>query len=752
MTMTIEERRQILYAALLRYSPEAGSLRERVLDRLVLVALLEGSHSQPMRVGEIHKLTRVDPRSPGLRTDVIQDTLERLMSRKKVGHALFQTRHTYYLTDTGRKDTDEAAESAVQLFEPVLTRMLQDTSALCNEHDGAHVCRTFVSECFARFGQQIAKSVTGELTKDKLVDAVDVQGAFQAAISSVSLSNEAIQSLEARCIRFLRSTERDDEELKFRLTQGYYVAQLLGLNTYEFNPIADDAFREAVFYIDTNVLVGKLLSDEFARLFDELVHICEALGVDLRVSRATINETRWVAAGRLEGLEKVLATVPRELVKRTRDQFLDAFLEARRDSPEMTAEQFLARFDEIPSLLAELEIELYDSTAEEIIGDRDVDRECEAINQAALKTRGGGKSRSVCLHDVCHYLLIQDERRRGRKAWFLTRDKTLIQATANLGGGQLPFCFLLVGFLQSVSPFLEASATQHSLVGLFSAVLAGEIEDLSGESLFDLSELKVISELHTDVLSTPVEQLVPAFDYVKNNVFGGKSYQREDHTKVALELKKFLTSSIEEKQRVLQAEALRQKNVAAAEREKRELAEQEAKDKQAQVSRLEEEVAEALRQKNVATAEREKRELAEQKAEIQKARRQQVREGRLRASLAVLGALLTAGIWAFDSELVATILRVLNLGSGFDVLLRSGVRLVGAAVLVGSFSPAVYLLKQTYRMGALTVIMAIAVGGLDLIGSTLAATISRYLAIGAPIALAFMIILEWSRVVRQDEA
>ena len=242
MTMTVEEKRQVLYAALLRYSPEAGSLRERTLDRLVLVALLESSHSQPMKIGEIQTLTRLDSKSPGLRTDVIQDTLDRLMRCNKVDRALLNTRHAYYLTDTGRNDTDEA----------------KDTSALCNEHDGAHVCRTFVSECFARFGQQIAKSVTGELTKAKLVDAVDVQGAFQAAISSVSLSNEAIQSLEARCIRFLRSTERDDEELKFRLTQGYYVAQLLELNTYEFNPIADDAFREAVFYIDTNVLVEKL--------------------------------------------------------------------------------------------------------------------------------------------------------------------------------------------------------------------------------------------------------------------------------------------------------------------------------------------------------------------------------------------------------------------------------------------------------------------------------------------------------------
>ena len=677
------------------------------------------------------------------------------MSRNKVGHAQLRTRHAYYLTDTGQKDTDEAAESAVHLFEPVLARMLQDTSALCDKRHGAIVCRTFVSECFARFGQQIAKSVTGELTKDKLVDAVDVQGAFQAAISSVSLSNEAIQSLEARCIRFLRSTERDDEELKFRLTQGYYVAQLLGLNAYEFNPIADDAFREAVFYIDTNVLVSRLLSDEATRLFDELVRICKALGVELRVSRATINETRFVAASRLEGLENVLATVPSELVKRTRDQFLDAFLEVKKSSPEVTAEKFLARFDEIPSLLERLGIKLYDSTVEEIIGDRDVALEYEAIDQAALQSRGRGKSSSVCLHDVCHFLLIQDERRRGRNAWFLTRDKTLIRATVDLGGDQLPFCFLLAGFLQSVSPFLEAPDAQYSLVDLFSAVLDGEIGDLSGKSLFNLSELKIISEFHTDVLSTPVEQLVPAFDYVKNNVFGGKSFQRNDHTKVALELKKFLTSNMEEKQKALQAEAIRQKNVAASERAKRELAEQEAKDNQAEVSRLEAEVAEAIRQKNVAASERPKRELAEQEAAVQKAGRRQVvdtqREGRLRAGLAVLGALLTVGIWAFDSELVATILRVLSLGSSFDVLLRPGVRLVGAAVLVCSFFPAVHPLKPTYRMGALTVIMAIAAGGLDLLGLALVTSISGYLAIGAPIALAFMIILEWSRVVRQDE-
>ena len=642
--MTVEEKRQILYAALLRHSPEAGSLRERVLDRLVLVALLESSQSQPMRVGEIQSQTLGAQQSPRLRTDVIKETLDRLMSFGKVDHTLLRTRHTYYLTDAGRSDTDEAAESAAQLFEPVLARMLQDTSTLCNERDGGIVCRTFISECFARFGQHIAKVVTGDFTNNQLIDAADIHGAFQAAISSVSLSDDAIQSLEMRCIRFLRSTERDDEELKFRLTQGYYVAQLLELDAHEFNPLSDDAFRDAVFYIDTNIILGSLLSDETAHLFYELVRICTQLGVDLWITRATINETRWVAAGRLEGLENVLATVPSELVKRTKDQFLDAFLEARRGNPEVTAKEFLTRFDEIPSHLATLGIELYDSTAEEIIGDRDVALECEIVRQAAVNTRGWGKSHQVCLHDVCHYLLIKTLRRNGHKAWFLTRDRTLSQAAVDLEKSQLPFCFPIVGFLQSVSPFLEAPAGQRPLVDLFSAILSGEIGDLSGESLFNLSELKIISEFHTDVFSTPVDQLVPAFDYVKSNVLGGRSYQRDDHTKVALELKKFLTSSREEKQKVLQAEALRQMNVAVDERAKRERAEQEATENQ----------AEALRQTNVAAAERAKRERAEQEAtenqaevsrleaKVQNAGWRQVadarREGRLLAGLAVLAA------------------------------------------------------------------------------------------------------------------
>lgn len=130
MTLTIEEKRKSIYAALLRYAPEAESLRDRVLDRIILVALLGCSESEPLRIGSIQKNIRFGSGSQGLRTDVIQQTLDRLITQGKVEHVLHRTKHSYFLTDTGFAEVEEAANFASALFEPVIASMLSDTSSL----------------------------------------------------------------------------------------------------------------------------------------------------------------------------------------------------------------------------------------------------------------------------------------------------------------------------------------------------------------------------------------------------------------------------------------------------------------------------------------------------------------------------------------------------------------------------------------------------------------------------------------------
>jgi hypothetical protein len=94
--------------------------------------------------------------------------------------------------------------------------------------------------------------------------------------------------------------------------------------------------------------------------------------------------------------------------------------------------------------------------------------------------------------------------------------------------------------------------------------------------LFDVGELLIMAEYHEDVMTTPPENLLMAFDYVKKKALNGKQYHREDIPKVSLELKKFLSKSTEEQYRSLVDEKARLENVARAEQALREKAEKEA--------------------------------------------------------------------------------------------------------------------------------------------------------------------------------
>lgn len=715
--MNTDEQRQILYAALLRHSPEAGSLRERALDRFVLVALLGSSRSEPMTIHQIQEFTVLAPKSPGLRTDVIDETLVRLVRAGRVDHVEVSAGDSYFLTELGRQHTDEATHSAAQLFRPVLDRMLCDTTGLFSVHDGENVCRTFISECFARFGHQIAKAVAGDFSDDESFGGADIEGAFQAAVQSVSLSEEAVQTLRVRCNRFLHSMEPDDKDLKFRLAQSYYVVQLLELSSKDFNLLADDAFREAVFYLDTNVVLDGLMSDDSASRFSELVTASSTLGIELRVTRATLDEATHVAMRDIEDIEKVVDTVPEKLLERTKDQFLLAYRDAKAKDPEMTPAKFMVRFQELPAFFRKLNITFENKNANEIVDGKDVSRECQIVNNAAEITRGWGKSDEVSLHDVCHFLLVQEERRGNPKAWFLTKDRTLSNAAVKLAPDELPFCFPLTAFLQSVSPFLETSAVRNTLVDVFSAVLDGEVGDLTGRSLFDMTELRLISEFHADVLSVPTEQLLPAFDYVKSNLLNGKPYRRDDSTKVALELRKFLTSSARKKEEALLAEIERQKALTATERHRR----------TDDANRMRKEIARLNEKIQVADG----RETARARS-----------HGFLSVGLAILGFIVASVCWQFDSELGQWVMSFLSVDGVGTVPFSIAVRVFGAAVFVGSLIPALsFMLKGKYRIPGYTIVVATAIGASDVVGLSMVKAISAYLAVATPIGLVIALAL-----------
>jgi hypothetical protein len=579
-SLTLEEKRQVLHAALLRYLPEAQPLRERALERVVLIGLLGSSEDQPYRIGQIQR--NFGSGMAEVRVEVIRQVLDRLILAGKVGHKPLNTRQAYYLKPDQYPDLAKAIGDAANLFDAPLRRMLKGTEYLVPYEAGAGICRRFICECFARFGRQIAKTVMGRLSGHDLLQVADARAAFRAAANGKGLSAPALELLEGRCLGFLKSADLEDERLKFYLTQGYYLTQLLGLEGGQFNPLAEQAFAGAIFYLDTNTILPHLLpSDDKRNSFEELSRVAKRIGIELRVTRATINEARLAAYRRLPVINKIMERVPGQLLHRTNDQFLNAYLDAREEQPGLSFERFLEPFDRISAILQEESGVFIDDREEaDVIGQQDFSRAAEVIKAKSESCWGRGKGEKVLGHDVCHYALVCEARKSHAKTWFLTNDRSLVQAAIQLADDQQPFCFSFAGLLQSISPFLTA-IEEHSFADMFSDLITEQV--LPMESVYDMQELLVLAEIHEDVQSTPPEQLVEACEYVKASTFHGRQITPADAPLLLLGLRKFLASSADEKSRALAVEAERIRKereqaleTASAERRRREAAEHEA--------------------------------------------------------------------------------------------------------------------------------------------------------------------------------
>ena len=163
----LELRRKSIYASLIRFSPETTSLRERVLDRLVLTALSHTSESKPVKFGGIQ--TELGSNGPALRENILHETLDRLAKTSRIETGEDRGKKTYRISGKGRTEVAGVLDNADQLFKPVFSRMLKDIDSLMPFDKACDICQEVFARCFSEYGREIAKIVTNQ------VDAVAFQ-------------------------------------------------------------------------------------------------------------------------------------------------------------------------------------------------------------------------------------------------------------------------------------------------------------------------------------------------------------------------------------------------------------------------------------------------------------------------------------------------------------------------------------------------------------------------------------------------
>jgi predicted transcriptional regulator len=553
-TSDISSKRQLIFASLLRFAPTSVPLRDRIIDDLTLAGLVGSSSDKPLTVGMI--LSNVFAGSKNsLRVQRVQEALQRLKAK---GYVEFienkKKKHSYYLLEEGRKQAHQSVETVETIFDASLRRVLKDIEHCCPYETAAEVCRNFLLECFSRFGVQMAKSVTGQIQPGDLLRQADVQAAFQAAASKSKITGTAAESLYARCIEILKSTHPDDVKLRFLITQGYYFAQLAEYGDSAFNPLLKESYSDSMLILDTNVVLLAVQDSVSRRVFDELLKVAKQLNIKLAITRATQHETLGALESHRDSVREILLKAPEQLVRLSGDELVDAYLERRQAVGSIAVDEFFKEAKlKVHSLAEAGGIIIINLDEDSILGNREFKEAEEIIQEEAERSRGWRKPPATLKHDVAHYTYVLDARFENPKTWFLTRDHGLPLAAARLATeGQRPFTFDLTVLLETVSPFVSSAEPNSQLSSVLATLISENL--IPKTSIFNVYELKLLVEMHEDVLSTPAEQLVRAVDYVKHAILSGETYSPSKYNEVALGLRSFIASSADEQRRELEAQ------------------------------------------------------------------------------------------------------------------------------------------------------------------------------------------------------
>lgn len=550
--LTSDEQRQVLYAFLLRHFPETQPLRERAVDCLVLGALFGTDETSALKLREIQRNLRVGETTAALRLETLRPSVERLVDAGTVLTSTRRFKKVYYLGEAAQRSLADTFRSSSRMFQSAITRMTAgvDSRSL---GESERICRRFMSECFARFGRQIAKSVTGDISAEELMARIDPSVAFAEASNDSDCSSEDRGLLYARCVGFLKSSHPEDQRLKLYLTRAYYFASLLELDDGAARDLSRAEFSQSIVYLDTNIVIPTLLGRrDWISTFSEVLSIAQRLAIEVRISGATINEARRVAATRSADLEQVVGKLPEEVIEASRDSFLAAFGERRDETPTLTVSELLAPFDQIRSVMQEYGVVVDESAEEDFdLASDNLQRLRELISKTAEQLRGWPKGISAVDHDCAEFLILEREWDSGKRAFLLTQDRTLIEAGLRYRSpGSRPLHLSFIAFLQSIAPYVTASE-EINFVEAFSRLLVDQLPPI--EDVFDMRELRLLADVYDDVQQTPPEQLIEAYHYVKREL------ARQGTTKPAaanlvLGLRKFLANSAEEKARALAAQ------------------------------------------------------------------------------------------------------------------------------------------------------------------------------------------------------
>jgi hypothetical protein len=539
--LDLEAKKALLFSLRVQHMPASQPVKEWAIDEIVLQGIFSMNRVEGLTAQEL--ITQGVAGSGSERLFLgrpeLDSSLLRLSTIGKIAAAQGGVVNRYKLTpETMEIYTRLYAESEARVTD-ILKQLLRNT----NEHPDKFV-QPFVdavSRVFSYLTEEYVEAFGDRARKKGLHSHSIVEESIVEAGKHLGRDRQAV--LRSLVIQFIQDEAPKFRALKWNLAQNYYVARMLLDVDQSGRLLAREVFKNAEFYLDTNVVLMFLL-DSAAHYPACLVLLksCTALGIDVWMTSATVEEAKRTANDKLDLIEKIRHQVPPATEPKVADPFYEEYVAMRGKLGEEGARLALAKKLLDPAgTLQGYGVKLCEdawltenaATAETVVLS-------EKVRARYLEVKHRTKTKDAGLHDALMLMWIRRQRdNAGRTALMVTLDTSLPGfRVPQESDNEHPMTMYLDAVLHWLAPVMGVDS-EGTFPEVFSRIVRARL--LPQEQFFDAQEFRVFSELGMECAILPAEDVEACLSYLRAHAAGLDPSKPLDREKLYHELERFFS-------------------------------------------------------------------------------------------------------------------------------------------------------------------------------------------------------------------
>ena len=567
----IARKRAMLLTTRMRFSPQIQPVKEAATDRIIEQILFVTPSEKGLSVEEIQEIFSSESGGYAISSSDVGNTCKRLVGKQRIVPQQEGKLELYRLSEKASHELGETQHRTEISFNSIVDRLFK------NAKEGASAFRApflkVLCIIFSQLAEEYVRVIKGDIKGDEFLSFPFVSSTLKEVKKEFDSIDGSL--FESAALSFFRDSDPEYDAIKWNMAQNYYIAKALGLDPSGVI-LSKEVFGEAVFYLDTNVIVSALEpKHKHHKGFLAFNRACKQLGITLKVCQISLDELQnWLVHQR-QLMEKVIDQIPDETSSQVSSIFYEIYSEKERAGEAVSVDEFFTSFDSpMEHLKGLFEVELVDDTwFDEAKSKPETIKFAETLRLKYIVMRRRAKTRGAALRDALSLLWLQKLREEnGGNIWLVTTDTSLpASPPPNASSGSLAIT------LDATLQWISTIAVREDALADFSAMFAEMLKYrlLPQDRIFDLEDFLIFHEMHMSCKELPAEDVENCIRYIKANAPMLDPSDPADREKLAYEVAKFFADPGRKyKQEIARLEAEKKK---AAQQYKKDLDERDGK-------------------------------------------------------------------------------------------------------------------------------------------------------------------------------